>query len=60
MNYGYEGKEDKELIKRYNKDNDKIIINYLDGSQYEIMLNDENEKKILKDMLEQAIERNKI
>ena len=58
MNYGYENKIDKEIIKKYNKENDIIIINYLDGSQKEILLTDENEKKLLGEMLEQAKERN--
>lgn len=58
MNYGYENKEDKEIIKNYNKENDILIINYLDGSQQEILLTDENEKKLLSEMLEQAKERN--
>ena len=58
MNFGYEGKEDKEIIKRYSKDSDKIVINFLDGSQYEIPYTCHNEEKLLDDMIEQAIERN--
>lgn len=57
MKYGYEGAETGELIQNYKTSNDKIIITFLDGSNYEIPLTQENENDLLNQMLEQAQER---
>lgn len=54
MKYGYNGAELGELIKNYKTSNDKIVITFLDGSNYEIPLTEENEIDLLKQMLEQA------
>ena len=59
MKYGYEGVELEELIQNYKTSNDKIIITFLDGSNYEIPLTEENEINLLNQMLEQAEERSK-
>ena len=39
------------------KNADKIIITFLDGSNYEIPLTNENEKKLLNIMIKQATDR---
>ena len=57
MKYSYEGAETGELIQNYKTSNDKIIITFLDGSNYEIPLTQENENDLLNQMLEQAQER---
>lgn len=59
MNYGYEGTELGELIQNYKTSNDKIIITFLDGTNYEIPLTEENEIELLNQMFEQAEERRK-
>lgn len=59
MKHGYEGAESGELIQNYKTSNDKIIITFLDGSNYEIPLTEENETDLLNQMLEQAEERSK-
>ena len=59
MKHGYEGAESGELIQNYKTSNDKIIITYLDGTNYEIPLTEENEIDLLNQMLEQAEERSK-
>lgn len=57
MKHGYQGAECGELIKNYKPSNDKIIITFLDGSNYEIPLTKENENDLLNQMLEQAQKR---
>lgn len=57
MNFGYIGKPKHETIKNYEKFEDKIIINFLDGSSQEILLKDGTEEEILNKMLVQAKER---
>ena len=57
MNFGYPGKEDKDIIGHYNHEDNKLIINYLDGTQQEITYSKDTEKKLLTLMLEQAKER---
>lgn len=61
MKYGYVGVgvKESELIQNYQIIDDKIIITYLDGSQKEKPFTKENEKKLLCEMLRQAIERSK-
>lgn len=59
MKHGYEGAEAGELIQNYKTSNDKIIITFLDGTNYEMPLTEENEANLLNQMLEQAEERNK-
>lgn len=59
MKHGYEGSELGELIQNYKTSNDKIIITFLDGSNYEIPLTKENEIDLLNQMLEQAEERSR-
>lgn len=57
MKYGYEGVELGELIQNYKISNDKIIITFLDGSNYEMPLTEKNEKALLNQMIQQAQER---
>ena len=57
MKHGYDGAELGELIQNYKTSNDKIIITFLDGSNYEIPLTEEKEMDLLNQMLEQAEER---
>ncbi len=57
MKHGYEGAEAGELIQNYKTSNDKIIITFLDGTNYEMPLTEENEANLLNKMLEQAEER---
>ena len=59
MKHGYKGAESGELIQNYKTSNDKIIITFLDGTNYEIPLTEENEIDLLNQMLEQAEERSK-
>ena len=47
MKHGYEGAESGELIQNYKTSNDKIIITFLDGTNYEIPLTEENEIDLL-------------
>lgn len=58
MKFGYEGKQDKDIIKNFDKADDKIIINFLDGHTIELLLNDKNEEELLITMFNQANERN--
>lgn len=58
MNFGYIEKSKHEIIKNYEKKDNKLIINYLDGSDKEVFLKDEIEEQILNKMLGQAKERN--
>jgi len=60
MKYEYEGTSKKEIIKNYEKKEDKIIINFLDGYNCEVPLTEENESDLLKIMLDQAQDRNNI
>ena len=57
MNYSYDGVEAREIIQNYKTSNNKIIITFLDGTNYEIPLTEENEINLLNQMLEQAEER---
>ena len=57
MLYGYEGADNSDIIKNYSTNKGKIIINYLDGSTYEVPLTEENEKAILDVMLQEAKDR---
>lgn len=57
MNYSYDGAETKEIIQNYKTSNNKIIITFLDGTNYETPLTEENEINLLNKMLEQAEER---
>lgn len=58
MKFGYEGKQDKYIIKNFDKVKDKIIINFLDGHTIELLSNDKNEEELLITMFNQAKERN--
>ena len=60
MKHGYEGVEAGELIQNYKTSNDKIIITFLDGTNYEMPLTEENEANLLNKMLEQAEERKEL
>ena len=61
MNYGYIriGANYSTLIKKFEIKDNLIIITNLDGSKYKLEYNEENEKKVLNIMIEQAIERDK-
>ena len=58
MNFGYNGKNNNELIKKYAVVDNNIVITFLDDSQKTIPNTLENEKNIVNLMLSQAIERN--
>ena len=58
MKFGYEGADNSELIENYEKNANKIIIKFLDGSIYELPLSEENESLILDSMIAQAQVRN--
>lgn len=47
----------KDVIQNYSIENDKIIINFLDGTHYEIALTEKNEQTLINKMLEQAQKR---
>lgn len=55
FNYGLEGLEN--VIKNYSIENDKIFINFFDGTHYEVDLTENNEQTLLNKMLEQAKQR---
>lgn len=55
MKYCYEGSDLSQLIRNYEKTDDKIIINYFNKTSCELPLTDLNEENIQKIMLEQAI-----
>ena len=57
MNFTYGLKKSSEIIKNYKIKDNKIIINFLDGSFYKVDNTKENMDNILNMMLEQAIER---
>lgn len=57
MKYTYENIELSSIIEKYKINYDKIIVNFLDGSSYELPLNKENEEIIKRRMLKQAIAR---
>jgi len=56
MKYGYNSLY--RIIEKYYLDDDKIIVQFLDGGNISYELSDENEKCIIRSMLKQAIERN--
>ena len=58
MKHGYNGANQEEIIKNYEKNDDKIIINFLDGGMYEVPLTKQNEINLLDKMFYQATERN--
>ena len=57
MKYTYDHIELSSIIEKYKINHDKIIVNFLDGSSYELSLNKENEEIIKRRMLKQAIAR---
>ena len=57
MKYTYDHIELSSIIEKYKINYDKIIVNFLDGSSYELPLNKENEEIIKRRMLKQAIAR---
>lgn len=57
MKYGYDGVSNDQLIKNYKISDNKIVITFLDNSNYEIALTKENENNLLNTMLEQAQDR---
>ncbi|MCI8778735.1 MAG: hypothetical protein HFI87_06270 [Bacilli bacterium] len=57
MKYGYDGISNDQLIKNYKISDNKIVITFLDNSNYEIALTKENENNLLNTMLEQAQDR---
>ena len=57
MKYTYDHIELSSIIEKYKINHDKIIVNFLDGSSYELPLNKENEEIIKRRMLKQAIAR---
>lgn len=59
MKNGYDGAESEELIENYEISNDKIVITFLDGSNLEVPLTEENETNLLNQMLKQAEERSR-
>ena len=59
MKNRYDGAESEELIENYEISNDKIVITFLDGSNLEVPLTEENETNLLNQMLKQAEERSK-
>lgn len=58
MKFGYDSADSKYLIQNYSIENGKIIINFLDGSHYDIDLTENNEQTLLNKMLDQAEKRN--
>ena len=58
MKYGYDYESLNKLIDNYRVDNNKIIVTYLDGSREERILNRNEEKLLLNEMLRQAKIRN--
>lgn len=58
MKYEYENAINSEIIKSFEISNNKIHINYLDESNYDIPYSIDNERYLLEVMLEQAEERN--
>lgn len=54
MKYGYSFAELEDIIENYKTSKDKIIITFLDGSNYEIPLTEKNERDLLNQMIEQA------
>ena len=59
MNFAYDDKNKKDIIRGFSEENGQMIIQFLDGSFYKLPLTDENKKYILNIMLEQAVERSK-
>ena len=57
MKYTYDHIELSSIIEKYKINHDKIIVNFLDGSSYELPSNKENEEIIKRRMLKQAIAR---
>ena len=58
MKFGYyDNSENKDLIQNYEKQDNKIVITFLDGPNYEISLSKENEANLLNLMIEQAQDR---
>ena len=57
MKYEYDGKEKKDIVENYEENNNKIVINYLDGSTQTIQLTKENLEHIKGILLKQAEER---
>lgn len=57
MKYGYIGADNSELIQKFQKSDNKIIVTFLDGSTRTLPLTEEYEKNLLEIMLKQAIER---
>ncbi len=44
----------KETIQNYTTSDNKIIITFFDGSTYELPLTEDNEKRILNEMVKQT------
>lgn len=57
MNFGFNGEQDKNLVKRFSVENTMIKIELLDGSVRYICDSDENRKLVMDYMLERAKER---
>lgn len=55
MKYG-EGLDLSNTIRNYEKDNNLIKINYLDGNSKKVLLTDSNEQELLETMITQARE----
>lgn len=61
MNFSYGGADLSKIIKRYNRNQNEYLIEYLDGSIYSyISYEDNEEEKIKKQMLEQAKQRDEL
>lgn len=60
MKFGYEGKELKDTIEKYEIKDNKIIIKYLDGSSFSIKYDKSLEKKILERMIDEAKKRDEL
>ena len=54
MKYSYNEISKSEIIEKYEKKDNKLVIHFLDGYEYEIEYSKENEEKVLYRMLNQA------
>ena len=47
MKYSYNGISKSEIIEKYEKKDNKLVIHFLDGYEYEIEYSKENEDSII-------------
>ena len=56
MKYSYEGTSKSKIVEKYEKNDNKLIIYYLDGSKIEKEYSKELEEEVIKIMLDQALD----